>query len=71
MNSKITDIIPRKIPIIIKYSNGQTNIYKDALKRTDFNNKEAIEESLNKINNNQNYYPKKMKISTAILIEEE
>ncbi len=70
MDSKITDTLSRKIPIIVSYFNGQKNIYKDALNRTDLNNMDAINEAIEKIHKQANYYPKNIKITTAVLIQE-
>ncbi len=71
MDSKITSTLSRKIPIILKYKNGQTNVCEKALNREDLNNIVKIYQALEIIYKQANYKFESSKITTAILVQEE
>lgn len=57
--------------IAICYSGGQTNVYPNLINPSDAEDEEKLTKALNKLNKQQNYFPKKVQVVKAVLFIEE
>jgi len=77
MKSSLNFVSGNKMPIVISYKAGQNNVFLNGMDTNNFDNlikpetAFRINRAVQKLNKNQNYWPKSVRVMVSILVQEE